>query len=34
MDFIGLVAWPGLQVCEEKDIKAQKKYFFGVFLKQ
>jgi len=30
MDFIGLVTWPGLKGCEEKDIKAQKNIFFCV----
>jgi len=30
MDFIGLVTWPGLEDCEEKDIKAQK-IFFGFY---
>jgi len=32
MDFIGLVTWPGLQGCEEKDIKAQKILFWVLFL--
>ena len=31
MDFIGLVTWPGLQGCEEKDIKAQKIFFFWFY---
>ena len=32
MDFIGLVMWSGLQGCEEKDIKAQKIFFWVIFL--